>query len=89
MQTRSYAIKLKLDGPRLRSDVDARARLGFYTITKQQAILHIEPHTAQSIYEDFVAHKDKMDYGSHVRRIVQSGFQVYSSVNKGADISRI
>ncbi|RMZ67867.1 hypothetical protein GMOD_00003919 [Pyrenophora seminiperda CCB06] len=67
-------MKQKLDGPKLRADVDARSRLGLYAMTKQQAILQMQPHTAQSIYEDFVAHKSKMDHGSNVRRIVKSGF---------------
>ncbi|CAE7188391.1 hypothetical protein HRS9139_07623 [Pyrenophora teres f. teres] len=71
IQTRHYAMKMKLDAPRLRADIDARSRLGFYTLNKQQAILAMEPHTAQSIYADFAAHKNNTDYGSQVQRIVQ------------------
>ncbi|KAA8617410.1 hypothetical protein PtrSN002B_010523 [Pyrenophora tritici-repentis] len=64
-------MNMRLDATRLRADVDARSRLGFYTLYKQQAVLVMEPHTALSIYADFAAHKNDTDYGSQVQRIVQ------------------
>ena len=72
--SRSYATKQRLDGPRARADVDERSRLGFYTLTKQQGFLNMEPRTAQSIYQDFVANKSKIDHGDNVLRLVESVF---------------
>jgi hypothetical protein len=73
MQVQSYATKQRIDGPRARAEVDARGRLGFYTLTKQQRIHNIEPHTAMSIYDDFVAHRKATTDGQNVLRIVNSG----------------
>jgi hypothetical protein len=73
VQRRNYAA-MRLDGPRARADVDARARLGFYTMNKQQGALKMEPHTAQSIYHDFMAQKDRMDHASNVLRLAKSAF---------------
>ncbi|KAF1935687.1 hypothetical protein EJ02DRAFT_360970 [Clathrospora elynae] len=67
-QRRNYAAQ-KLDVQRLRTDVDARARLGFYTLSKQQGTIKMEPHTADSIYKDFLAQKNKMDHGSNIQRL--------------------
>ncbi len=68
---RNYATQ-RLDVVRLRDDVDKRARLGFYTLTKQQNILHIEPNTAHSIIEGFLHFKKKMSPGDNVRRLSES-----------------
>jgi hypothetical protein len=72
IQSREYATKQRFDSARARADVDERSRLGFYTLTKQQGALKMEPHTAQSLYQDFVAHKSKMDHGTNVLRLVES-----------------
>lgn len=73
MRVQNYATKQRIDAPRLRADVDARGRLGFYTLTKHERIHKIEPRTAMSIYDDFVAHKNTMSHGKNVLRIVNSG----------------
>jgi hypothetical protein len=78
IRTQSYATKQRLDAPKLRTDIDATARLGFYTLNKQEGILNIEPHTALSIYDDFVAHKKTMPHSHNVSRIVESGFQAHT-----------
>ncbi|KAI4956295.1 hypothetical protein J4E91_000506 [Alternaria rosae] len=57
--------------PRARVDADARARLGFYTICKQQSTLNIEPRTALSIYDDFVAQTKTISHSDNVLRIVK------------------
>jgi hypothetical protein len=72
IQNRHYAAP-KLDVQRFRRDVDTRARLGFYTLSKQQGALGpLEPHTADSIYKDFITQKDKIDHGSNVLRLAKS-----------------
>ncbi|KAF1833493.1 hypothetical protein BDW02DRAFT_598972 [Decorospora gaudefroyi] len=55
----------------MRADMDARARLGFYTANQKQKALHMEPHTADSIYKDFLAQKSSMDHGSNVLRLAK------------------
>jgi hypothetical protein len=90
IQSRNYATRQRLDGSRARADVDARARLGFYTMSKQQGILKMEPHTADSIYKDFLAHKDSMGYGSSVLRLAQSAFWACVSMRtSSANINRV
>jgi hypothetical protein len=63
-----------LDVQRARIDVDKRARLGFYTLNRQQGVLKMEPHTADAIYADFIHQKKNMDPGSNIRRIEKSVF---------------
>lgn len=82
MRVQSYATKQRIDGQRARADADARGRLGFYTLTKQQGIHNIEPHTAMSIYDDFVAHKKTMAHGKNVLRIVNSGFHAHTCIHR-------
>ncbi|KAF3039845.1 hypothetical protein E8E11_002520 [Didymella keratinophila] len=65
---RNYAQKL--DVKRLREDVDKRSRLGWYKMTKGQKILLLEPHVAEAIYNDFVAHKDRKEYGKLVKQLM-------------------
>jgi len=57
---------------RLREDVDKRSRLGWYKMTKGQKILLLEPHVAEAIYNDFVAHKDRKEYGKLVKQLMTS-----------------
>jgi hypothetical protein len=74
-QIRSYAAQ-KLDVQRLRKDVDARARLGFYELSKQQGAFSkkMEKGIADSIYKDFLAQKSTMDHGKNVLRLAKSVF---------------
>lgn len=67
---RSYAQKL--DVKRLRADVDKKARLGWYKMTKGQKILLLEPDAAEAIYNDFVAHKDRKEYGKLIKQLMTS-----------------
>ena len=77
---RHYATQV-LDVQRLRTDVDKRSRVGFYTLNKSLNVLHMDPHKADSIYADFVTQKNKLDHGANVQRLVQSAFVMYSSLN--------
>lgn len=57
-------------------------------MTKGQKILLLEPHVAEAIYNDFVAHKDRKDYGKLVKQLMTSRFTtVFPSIV--ADPSRI
>jgi hypothetical protein len=67
---RTYAQKL--DVTRLRADVDKKARVGWYKLTKQQKILLLEPDVAEAIYNDFLAHKDRKDYGKLIKQFMTS-----------------
>ncbi|EUC32028.1 hypothetical protein COCCADRAFT_99764 [Bipolaris zeicola 26-R-13] len=71
IQIRKYATKSRFDAPKARADVDERSRLGFYTLAKQQGTLKMEPRIAQSLYQDFVTHKNKMDHGTNILRLVK------------------
>jgi hypothetical protein len=73
-RSQSYATKQRFDAPRVRADVDTRARLGFYSVCKHSGAFEIEPRTAMSIYNDFVAHSKTMSHGHNVSRIVESVF---------------
>ena len=77
MRTQNYSINRKLD-PKARVEVDTRARLGFYTICKQQSVLNIEPRTALSIYNDFVAKTKTTSHSDNVLRIVESRFAAHT-----------
>ena len=88
-QVRSYATPKRLDGPRARADVDARSRLGFYTMMKQQKILKMEPHMAQSIYHDFLTQKGNVDHGTNVLRLMKSAFWVYALAKAVTDLYRV
>lgn len=70
MSRRTYAQKL--DVQRLRADVDKKSRVGRWKITKQQKILLLEPDVAEAIYSDFVAHKDRKEYGKLIKQLVTS-----------------
>lgn len=72
IQIRKYATKSRFDAPKARADVDERSRLGFFTLAKQQGTLKMEPRIAQSLYQDFVTHKNKMDHGTNILRLVKS-----------------
>lgn len=74
IQIQNYATKRGFNASRVRADVDERGRLGFYTLTKQQGILKMEPRTAQSLYQDFITHKNKMDHGTNVLRLAKSAY---------------
>ncbi|KAJ4330282.1 hypothetical protein N0V95_010081 [Ascochyta clinopodiicola] len=63
---RNYAQKL--DVKRLRADVDKKGRYGWYALTKKQGVLLVERDKAEAIYNDFVAHKDKKEYGKLVKQ---------------------
>lgn len=67
---RAYAQKL--DVKRLRTDVDKKGRLGWYKLTKRQGLLLLEADKAEAIYNDFVAHKDKKEYGKLVKQFTTS-----------------
>lgn len=54
---------------RLRADVDERSRYGFYKLSKIQASLKMEADKANAIYNDFVAHKSRIDHKSNVLRL--------------------
>jgi hypothetical protein len=84
-QLRNHATRTTLDGRRARTEVDARARLGFYTLQKK--LLNMEPHIAQSIYHDFIAQKSNMDHGTNVLRLTKSVFRTW--VSKQMEISNI
>ena len=71
MQKRHYAAQ-NIDVSKVRRDVDNRARLGFYTLSNKQGALRMDPHKADSIYADFLHHKNKMDHGSNIRRLAES-----------------
>lgn len=88
MRTQNYSINRKLD-PKARVEVDTRARLGFYTICKQQSVLNIEPRTALSIYNDFVAKTKTTSHSDNVLRIVESRFAAHTPLYSGTDMSRI
>ncbi|KAJ4985522.1 hypothetical protein SVAN01_08993 [Stagonosporopsis vannaccii] len=66
---RGYAQKL--DVKRLRADVDKKGRLGWYKMTKDQKILLLEPAVAEAIYNDFVAHKDRKEYGKVIKQLMK------------------
>ncbi|KAL6705186.1 hypothetical protein ACN47E_007291 [Coniothyrium glycines] len=68
LQRRHYAVQ-KIDAARMRKDADDRARLGFYGHSRKQAVLHMDPHKANSIYEDFVHHRTKLDHGNNVQTL--------------------
>ncbi|KAF1927440.1 uncharacterized protein M421DRAFT_38647, partial [Didymella exigua CBS 183.55] len=65
---RTYAQKLQVN--RLRAHVDQRARLGWYKMTRGQKILLVEPHVAEAIYNDFVAHQERKEYGKLVTQLM-------------------
>lgn len=64
----------RYDTKRYRADVDKRARLGLYTLTKREGILKMQPHKADAIYTDFVAQKNNLDPGSNIKRLATSAF---------------
>jgi hypothetical protein len=70
--TRNYAQKL--DVKRLRTDVDKKARVGWYILQKKQGPLLVNADKAEAIYADFVAHKDKKSYGALVKSFTTSSF---------------
>ncbi|KAF3037511.1 hypothetical protein E8E12_006838 [Didymella heteroderae] len=39
-------------------------------MTKDQKILLLEPHVAEAIYHDFVAHKDRKEYGKLIKQLM-------------------
>lgn len=43
-------------------------------MTKDQKILLLEPNVAEAIYNDFVAHKDRKEYGKLVKQLITSLF---------------
>jgi hypothetical protein len=73
---------------RLREDVDKRSRLGWYKMTTGQKILLLEPHVAEAIYNDFVAHKDRKEYGKLVKQLMTSSSRTIFPLMV-ADSSRI
>lgn len=70
MFRRTYAQKL--DVKRLRADVDKKSRVGWYTLTKKQGVLLLGADKAEAIYNDFVAHKDKKEYGKLIKQFTTS-----------------
>jgi hypothetical protein len=67
---RTYAQKL--DVKRLRTDVDKRARVGWYTLLRQSGPVLPAADKAEAIYNDFVAHKDKKDYWKLIKQFTTS-----------------
>ncbi|KAF2821285.1 hypothetical protein CC86DRAFT_410988 [Ophiobolus disseminans] len=69
--SRGYAtpVAQKLDVKRLRHDIDERARLGFYTLTKKQGALLMERDVANAIVKEFLAKQNTMDHSSNVRHL--------------------
>lgn len=59
---------------RLRADVDKKGRLGWYKLTKAQKILLLEPTVAEAIYNDFVAHKDRKEFGKVIKQLMTSSY---------------
>lgn len=70
MFRRGYAQKL--DVKRLRAAVDQKARDGCYKTMKRQGALLLGPDKAEAIYNDFVAHKDKKEYGRLIKQFTTS-----------------
>lgn len=68
---RGYATQ-RFDAKRARVDVDKRARVGFYTLSKQQGALKMDANTADSIVADFLHQKSNMEHGSNIQRLAQS-----------------
>jgi hypothetical protein len=64
----------RLDVQRLRTDVDKRARIGFYTLSHQQGALSIKPDKADAIIAEFLAQTKNMDHASNVKQLVASVF---------------
>lgn len=77
---RNYAQKL--DVKRLRADVDKKARVGWYKMTKGQRILLLEPDVAEAIYNDFVAHKDRKEHGRLIKQLMISWFELNLSIER-------
>ena len=74
--SRGYATSrgLKLDVQRLRHDVDERARLGFYTLAKQQGALLMERDVANAIVKEFLAKQNTVDPASNIKQLASSVF---------------
>jgi len=43
-------------------------------MTKGQKILLLEPSVAEAIYNDFVAHKDRKEYGKIIKQLMTSSY---------------
>lgn len=74
--TRAYATapRQRLDVQKLRTDVDERARLGFYALNQQQGALHMDRVKANSIAKEFLAKQKTMDHGSNIKQLASSVF---------------
>lgn len=73
-QTYATAPRQKLDVKRLRTEVDERARVGYYTLTKKQGVMHIDPATANSIAKEFLNNEKKMEPVENIKRLSASAF---------------
>jgi hypothetical protein len=71
---RAYATSAsqKLDGQRLRKDVDERARLGFYALSQKQGALLMDRVKANSIAKEFLARQKTTDNHSNVKQMATS-----------------
>lgn len=50
-------------------------------MTKAQKILLLEPHVAEAVYNDFVAHKDRKEYGTLVKQLMKSSSRTALSLH--------
>lgn len=57
---------------RLRTDVDERARLGFYALSQQQGALLMDRVKANSIAKEFFVNQKNMDDASNIKRLASS-----------------
>jgi hypothetical protein len=65
---------LKFDARKYRLDVDERARIGFYTMSKMQGILLMDPSKANSIAKEFLAKQKTMDHAKNIKHLASSVF---------------
>jgi hypothetical protein len=73
---------------RLRIDVDKHARVGFYTLNRQQRALLTDENTAESIFTDFVAQQNNMDHGSNIKRLAASVFWSQCCESTSTDVQQ-
>jgi hypothetical protein len=77
---RAYATSAspKLEGQRLRKDVDERARLGFYALSQKQGALLMDRVKANSIAKEFLARQKTTDNHSNVKQMATSASHLVS-----------
>lgn len=72
--TYATAPRKKLDVKRMRAEVDERARIGYYTLTRKEGVLHIDPAKANSIVKEFLHNEKDIKPAENIKRLSTSVF---------------